>query len=87
VNDYPPSLTKREAEVLAGLLTGLSDKAIAASLGISPSTVKAHISKIFLKTGCASRLEVVVRQHAALAERPALTLDVLTPALGELPAR
>jgi DNA-binding CsgD family transcriptional regulator len=57
-------LSDRELELLEGLCDGLSNKALARNLFISERTVKAHISSIFRKTGCQSRLEV-----AALARR------------------
>lgn len=51
-------LTQREREVLLELLRGRSNAAIAARLGISPSTVKNHIYSIFQKTGAGSRKEL-----------------------------
>jgi DNA-binding CsgD family transcriptional regulator len=57
-------LSDRELELLEGLCEGLSNKALAKNLFISERTVKAHLSSIFRKTGCQSRLEL-----AALARR------------------
>ena len=53
-----PRLTSREREVLAGLSEGLSNKAIATRLGLSPETVKDHCSALFAK------LEVTDRHQA-----------------------
>jgi DNA-binding CsgD family transcriptional regulator len=56
-----PVLTPREIEVLAALSDGLSNKAAARRLGISPHTVKFHIESLFKKLGAASRAEAVVK--------------------------
>jgi len=56
-----PVLTPREIEVLAALRDGLSNKAAARRLGISPHTVKFHIESLFKKLGAASRAEAVVK--------------------------
>ena len=52
-------LTPREREVLALLVQGLSNTAIAARLVVSPSTAKAHVSSILAKLGVTSRTEAV----------------------------
>jgi len=58
-------LSDREMEVLEGLCDGLSNKALAANLFISERTVKAHLSSIFRKTGCVSRMETAALAHRA----------------------
>lgn len=55
------ALTPREREVLQRLAEGLSNKAIARSLGISEHTVKFHITALLGKLGVQSRTEAVVR--------------------------
>jgi NarL family two-component system response regulator YdfI len=52
-------LTPRELEVLQLLASGLPNKSIAATLGISGHTVKFHLSAIFTKLGATSRTEAV----------------------------
>jgi len=52
-------LTARELEVLDALADGLSNKAIAARLGISDETVKFHLSAIFGKLGASNRTDAV----------------------------
>ena len=61
---YAPRLTVREQEVVRLVARGLSNKAIARQLGISPRTVEGHLNHVFEKLGTASRTELV---HYALA--------------------
>ena len=61
VEEAWPVLTPREIEVLAALSDGLSNKATARRLSISPHTVKFHIESLFKKLGAASRAEAVVK--------------------------
>jgi len=58
-------LTEREMQLLEGLCDGLSNKALAANLFVSERTVKAHLTSIFGKTGCRSRMELVALAHRA----------------------
>ncbi|WP_328493397.1 response regulator transcription factor [Streptomyces sp. NBC_00414] len=64
-------LTPAERDVLRLLGTGLSNTEIAARLYLSAGTVKAHISRILTRTGCANRVQAAVLAHDAglLAER------------------
>ena len=55
------SLTTRELEVMNGLADGLSNKAIAARLGISDETVKFHLAAIFGKLQATNRTDAVRR--------------------------
>jgi DNA-binding CsgD family transcriptional regulator len=52
-------LTLREREVLVLLSLGLTNREIAARLGISAHTAKFHVSSIFGKLGAGSRAEAV----------------------------
>jgi two-component system nitrate/nitrite response regulator NarL len=54
-------LTPREAEVLAAVGQGLSNKAIARRLGISAHTVKYYLEAVFQKLEVKSRAEAVTR--------------------------
>lgn len=44
-------LSPREVEVLEALATGESNKEFARRLGISPNTVKTHVSRVYEKLG------------------------------------
>ncbi len=60
--DEPPSpLTPREAEILALVGQGMSNKAVARRLGISVHTVKFHLEALFAKLDAASRAEAVAK--------------------------
>ncbi len=52
-------LSERESAVLRGVLEGLSNKEIGAQLGLSESSVKAVLQKLFEKTGVRSRSQLV----------------------------
>ena len=52
-------LTERELEVLALMVEGLNNTQIAGKLGVSPSTIKSHVSNILSKFNVASRTEAV----------------------------
>ncbi|HSA93519.1 MAG TPA: response regulator transcription factor [Terriglobales bacterium] len=54
-----PHLTGRQMEVLQILVTGKSNKEIAAQLGITEGTVKLHVNQIFKKVGAGSRAEAI----------------------------
>jgi DNA-binding NarL/FixJ family response regulator len=57
----PERLTAREIEVLQLIADGLSNKSIAARLGISDQTVKFHVSSIYGKLGAINRTDAVRR--------------------------
>ncbi|MGG5259430.1 helix-turn-helix transcriptional regulator [Phycicoccus avicenniae] len=68
-----PPLTRREEEVLDGLLAGLTYTQIATRLFISDKTVSSHVSTILRKTGAANRIELAERarrggDHGATSE-------------------
>lgn len=63
----PHHLTSREVEVLTCVSLGLTNAAVAETLGISERTVHTHVDSVLRKTGCTNRAEA-----AALARREGL---------------
>jgi DNA-binding NarL/FixJ family response regulator len=63
------SLTRRELEILRMIATGVSTRAAADKLHVSPATVRNHVQNILGKLGAHSRLEAV-----AMATRQRLLL-------------
>lgn len=59
-----PELTRRENEVMALLITGASNRAIAEQLHISVNTVTRHLTHIFGKLGVANRSQAIARAVA-----------------------
>lgn len=54
-------LTAREGEILSLLAAGMTNKAIAAQLFLSPFTVKRHVANVFAKLGASTRTEAAAR--------------------------
>lgn len=52
-------LTQREHEVLVKMAEGLSNQEIAASLYLSESTIKSHVSNILYKLGAKRRTQAI----------------------------
>jgi len=65
-----PSLTDREREILELLREGLANKEIAARLGITVKTVKAHLSSLFQKIGVLDRTQAALWAERFAPERP-----------------
>jgi two-component system, NarL family, nitrate/nitrite response regulator NarL len=64
-------LTPRELEVAAGILAAFSNKEIAQHLRIAENTVKKHITSVYNKTGCSTRVELAIFvQHHKLKLPP-----------------
>ena len=60
------AVTPTEDRILGLLTCGLSNKAIAAALVVSPRTVESHVSHLLAKTGCSNRSQLMLW---ALGER------------------
>ena len=60
-----PELTEREREVLELIAQGRSNQQIVDRLGISPKTVRNHVSNIFSKLQVRDRAEAIVRAREA----------------------
>ncbi len=59
--DFRDALTRRQRDVLAGVLAGRSNKQIAAALGCAESTVELHMTALLRRSGTRSRTELVAR--------------------------
>ncbi len=67
----PENLTVRQAEVLALLATGLSNKQIAAELYLSTATVERHLATVYRNLGLAGRVDAArFAMENGLAGRP-----------------
>lgn len=55
----PVKLTRREEEVLGGVMRSLANKEIAATLNLSERTVKFHVSSLLAKFRVRGRMELV----------------------------
>jgi DNA-binding NarL/FixJ family response regulator len=58
-------LTEREREVMAQVAAGQSNDEIAATLFLSPATVKTHVSRILRKLDVRDRVQLVVLAHTS----------------------
>ena len=58
------ALTPREAEILALLASGLTNREIAQRLVLSARTVETHVARITAKLGVSSRARAVARAIA-----------------------
>jgi len=89
------SLTRREQEVAQLIALGLSNRAIAQSLGISERTAEGHVGQILEKLQLQTRTQVALRipqafesVRAGVARRAqALPGDVLRPVRDTTPCR
>jgi len=66
-------MTRREEEVLSGLMKSLANKEIAANLNLSERTVKFHVSSLLAKFRVRGRMELVrvaTRQTSGAAPMP-----------------
>lgn len=68
------SLTRREREVLQGMVDGLHRSQIAKELGMSPNTVRTHVQSVLQKLDVHSSLRAVAiaRQAGMAARAPAV---------------
>jgi DNA-binding NarL/FixJ family response regulator len=58
--DSPSDLSRREQEVLSGLLENLANKEVADRLNISERTVKFHVSNLLAKFGVRRRADLIL---------------------------
>src|SRR5262249_59313908 len=69
---YPDGLTAREVEVLRLIAAGMTNKEIAATLVLSPATVRRHSINLYAKIGARGRAAATAYAvHHGLASPPA----------------
>jgi DNA-binding NarL/FixJ family response regulator len=68
LEELPKELSGREAEVAREVAAGRANKEIAASLGITERTVKAHMGAIFTKLSVRNRLQLMLRLRGSAAK-------------------
>ncbi|HEX2925665.1 MAG TPA: helix-turn-helix transcriptional regulator [Ruminiclostridium sp.] len=56
--DYKFKFTKREADIIDGLIQGKNNSQLADALSVSENTIKTHIKNIYKKTGANNRAEL-----------------------------
>ncbi|MDX4953634.1 helix-turn-helix transcriptional regulator [Delftia acidovorans] len=59
--DLPAALSAKEIQVLGWLMTGLTDREIAANLFVSERTVHSHVTSLLHKLGISGRTEAAVK--------------------------
>ena len=77
-------LTPRERQVMAQVVTGLSNKAVAAEFGVTHKAVEAYRARVMRKMRAGSlaelvRMNVVLEQHAAANAADNNSNDIETP--------
>jgi HD-GYP domain-containing protein (c-di-GMP phosphodiesterase class II) len=73
--EWPAGLTRREVEVLRLVAWGMSNKQIAATLGVAHKTASSHVEHIYQKTDVTNRAQasVFAMRHGLMADDDATT--------------
>lgn len=58
INDYKFKFTKREADIIDGMIQGKNNAQLADTLNLSENTIKTHIQSIYRKAGAGNRTEL-----------------------------
>jgi DNA-binding CsgD family transcriptional regulator len=69
-------LTRREEEVLAGIMRSFANKEIAASLNLSERTIKFHVSSLLAKFRVRGRMELVREATRRIAGSMSMPLSI-----------
>ena len=76
-------LSKREADVVACLAEGLTNREIGERLGLSQHTIKNHMFRIFDKLGVSNRIELMFMTLSQGPAAPPLLQDLLKDPTGD----
>ncbi len=68
------TLSPRESQIASAYAQGDTYQAIAARLGIAPSTVRTHLATIYRKLGVSSKLQLLKRTETAAPADPTTDL-------------
>jgi len=79
-------LTPREEQVVALVADGMTNRGVAAELGLSEHTIKKYLLRIFDKVGISSRVELVLYAMSHGEHRPAEWMPSNAGARNESPA-
>jgi DNA-binding CsgD family transcriptional regulator len=61
ITEFPPTLTRRELDVLTHVGQGMPDREIASTLGISLNTCRGYLKSMHTKLGVRSHLQAVIK--------------------------
>ena len=64
-------LTPRETQILSWVARGKTNREVAETLWIAPSTVRKHLDNVYAKLGVSTRTAAVARFLGVLDEQPA----------------
>lgn len=73
------NLSRREIDVLTGLMVGQSNKHIARELNLSEATVKVHVAAILRKLNVSNRTQAAMWGTARMGDHPALASKLAQP--------
>jgi DNA-binding CsgD family transcriptional regulator len=60
----PDRLTNQERQVVLALLSGYSNRELAEQLFVSVKTIETHLTRIYRKLGCRSRVHLITSYYA-----------------------